>query len=232
MSGTVIITLYQKKVQISEKVRIDVSKTFAYSGRSISSIVVKPDNSKEDSYDVTSAGYLDIAYDSASDKTIHVTLTLDNGDTVALAKNITVVSESTENLFSSDPELISHEPDILNYLPETFCDYRYIHRLAQDRILTNLDERGITDTDGNRIVAADVKDIEECNDWSKYLALQYIFESLSNAIDDVFADKASRYREMAKQASSRALLRLDYDSDGTLESTERGSAATGRLFRR
>lgn len=232
MSGSVVIQLHQKKVQISEKVRIDVSKTFAFSGRTISTIVVKPVHDGIPSYDVTSAGFLDIAYDSAGEKTIHVTLTLDNGDTIALAKAITVVSEATENLFSSDAELISHEPDILNYLPEAYCDYRYVHRLAQDRILAVLDERGVTDNDGNRIVAADVKDIEECNDWSKFLALQYVFESLSNSIDDIFHEKAMRYRLMVKEASNRAFLRLDYDGDGTLESTERGSAVTGRLVRR
>jgi len=232
MSGNIIITLYQKKVQISEKVRIDVSKTFAYTGRSISSIVVKPISDGAESFDVTSDKYLDYAYSSAGVKTIHVTLTLDNGDTIALAKDIEVVSEATENLFSTDPELISHEPDIMNYLPEQFCDFRYIHRLSQDRILTIFDERGITDTDGNRMIAADVKDIEECNDWSKFLALQYIFESLSNAVDDVFHEKAMRYRQMVKQASNRALLRLDYDSDGTLEDNERASANTGRLYRR
>lgn len=232
MSGSVVIQLHQKKVQISEKVRIDVSKTFAFSGRSISTIVVKPEHDKDPSYDVTSAGFLDIAYDSAGDKTIHVTLTLDNGDTIALAKSITVVSEATENLFSSDSELISHEPDIMNYLPEAYCDFRYVHRLTQNRILAILDERGVTDNDGNRIVAADVKDIEECNDWSKFLALQYIHESLSNSIDDIFHEKAMRYRLMVKEASNRAFLRLDYDGDGTLESTERGSAVTGRLVRR
>ena len=232
MSGNIIITLYQKKVQISEKVRIDVGKTFAYTGRTISSIVVKPISDGAESFDVTSDKYLDYAYTSSGIKTIHVTLTLDNGDTIALAKDIEVVSEATENLFSTDPELISHEPSIMNYLPEQFCDYRYIHRLAQDRILTIFDERGITDTDGNRMIAADVKDIEECNDWSKFLALQYIFESLSNAVDDVFHEKAKRYRQMVKQASNRALLRLDYDSDGTLEDNERASANTGRLYRR
>ena len=232
MSGNVIITLYQSKVQISEKVRIDVSKTFAFPGRSISTIVIKPDNSQDDSYDVTSNGYLDIAYPSEGTKTIHVTLTLDNAETVALAKDITVVTESNENLFSTDPELISHEPDVCNYLPEHSADYRYCHRLAQDRIMTIIDERGITDNDGNRLTSADVKDIEECNDWSKFLVLQYIFESLSNAVDDIFHEKAMRYREMVKQASSRAFLRLDYDNDGTLESTERGSTVSGRIIRR
>ncbi len=232
MSGSVIITLYQKKVQISEKVRIDVSKTFAYSGRTISSIVVKPVSEADDSYDVTSAGYLDITYDSAGTKTIHVTLTLDNDETIALAKEITVVSEATENLFSSDPELISHEPDILNFLPEMFSDYRYVHRLSQDRIMAYLDEKGITDNDGKKLTAVDVKDTEELNDWSKFLALQYIYESLSNSIDDIFSEKSNRYRQMVKQCQNRALLRLDYDNDGTLEDDERGSLSTGRIYRR
>ena len=232
MSGSIIITLYQKKVQISEKVRIDVGKTVAYTGRTISSIVIKPISDGDESFNITSDKYLDYAYTTAGTKTIHVTLTLDDDSTIALAKDIEVVSEATENLFSADPEIISHEPDIMNYLPEMFSDYRYFHRLAQDRILTILDERGIMDTDGNRIVAADVKDIEECNDWSKFLSLQYIFESLSNSIDDIFHEKSLRYRQMVKQASSRALLRLDYDSDGTLEDSERVSAVTGRLYRR
>lgn len=232
MSGNVIITLYQSKVQISEKVRIDVSKSFAYPGRSISSIVVKPDNSAEASYDVTSNGFLDIAYPSEGTKTIHVTLTLDNAETIALAKSIEVVTASNENLFSSDPDLISHEPDICQYLPEHSSDYRYVHRLSQDRIMTVLDERGITDKNGDRLQASDVKDIEECNDWSKFLALQYIYESLSNAIDDIFNDKAMRYRDMVKQASNRAFLRLDYDKDGVVEKTERKSTFSGRIIRR
>lgn len=232
MSGSIVISLYQKKVQISEKVRIDVSKTFAFSGRTISTIVVKPVHDGVPSYDVTSAGFLDIAYDSAGEKTIHVTLTLDNGDTVALAKAITVVSEATENLFSVDSELISMEPDIMSYLPEAFCDFRYAHRLAQDRILSSLDERGITDNDGNRIIAADVKDTEECNDWSKFLALQYIFESLSNSTDDIFAEKSARYREMVNQAKNRAILRLDYDGDGTITDSEKAKVSVARIIRR
>lgn len=233
MAGTVIITLYQKKVQVDEKFRIDATKTFLHPGdANIQSITIQPEASG-DTYTVTSDKYVDYAYDSAGTKTITVTLThTGQGGSVTKTDTIEVVTEASENLFSVDADIISHEPDILNYLPEHKADYRYVHRLAQDRILSVLDERGITDNDGNRIVAADVKDIEECNDWSKFLVLQYIFESLSNAIDDIFHEKALRYREMVKQASNRAFLRLDYDGDGTLESTERGSAATGRLVRR
>lgn len=233
MAATVIITLYQKKVQVDEKLRIDCTKTFTHTGdHSIQTMTVVPE-AGGDTFTITSDKYFDYAYDSAGTKTITVTATLSGGGgTATKTATLEVVSVSDENLFSVDADIISHEPDILNYLPEYKADYRYVHRLAQDRILSVLDERGITDNDGNRIVAADVKDIEECNDWSKFLALQYIFESLSNAIDDIFHEKALRYREMVKQASNRAFLRLDYDGDGTLESTERGSAATGRLVRR
>lgn len=233
MAGTIIITLYQKKIQIDEKMRIDASRTFLHPGdANISSITIQPETGA-DTYTVTTDKYLDYAYDSAGTKTITVTLNhTGQGGSVTKTDTIEVVTEASENLFSVDADIISHEPDILNYLPEYKADYRYVHRLAQDRILTSLDERGITDNDGNRIVAADVKDIEECNDWSKFLALQYIFESLSNAIDDIFHEKAMRYREMARQASNRAFLRLDYDGDGTLEKTERGSAVSGRIYRR
>ena len=233
MAGTVIVTLYQKKVQIDEKFRIDCTRTFLHPGdANIQAITIQPEASG-DTYTVTSDKYLDYAYDTAGTKTITVTLDHTGTDPdVVKTATIEVVTAASENLFSVDADIISHEPDILNYLPTYKADYRYVHRLAQDRILTSLDERGITDTDGNRMVAADVIDIEECNDWSKFLALQYIMESLSNAVDDIFHEKALRYREMAKMASNRAFLRLDYDSDGTLESSERASANTGRLYRR
>lgn len=233
MAGTVIITLYQKKVQIDEKFRIDATKTFLHPGdANIQSITIQPEASG-DTYTVTSDKYLDYAYDSAGTKVITVTLNhTGTAGSVTKTDTIEVVTEASENLFSVDADVISHEPDILNYLPDYKADYRYVHRLAQDRILTTLDERGITDTDGNRLTADAVVDIEECNDWSKFLVLQYIFESLSNAIDDIFHEKALRYREMVNQASNRAFLRLDYDGDGTVASSERGSAVTGRIYRR
>ena len=233
MAGTVIITLYQKKVQIDEKFRIDATKTFLHPGdANIQSITIEPEDGA-DTYTVTSDKYLDYAYSTTGTKTITVTLNHTGlGGSVTKTDTIEVVSEADENLFSEDADIIAHEPDILNYLPTYKADYKYVHRLAQDRIITILDERGITDTDGNRLTAADVKDTEECNDWSKFLALQYIFESLSNAIDDIFHEKSLRYREMVKQASNRAFLRFDYDGDGTLEDSERASAVTGRLYRR
>lgn len=233
MAGTIIVTLYQKKVQISEKFRIDATKTFLHPGdANISSITIQPEDGA-DTFTVTTDKYLDYAYDSAGTKTITVTLNhTGQGGSVTKTDTIEVVTEASENLFSSDADIIPHEPDVLNYLPDYKADYKYVHRLSQDRILTYLDERGIVDKDGNKLQASAVKDIEECNDWSKYLALQYIYESLSNAVDDIFHEKSIRYREMAREASNRTYLRLDYDGDGTREKSEIKITSSGRLFKR
>lgn len=233
MAGTVIITLYQDKVQVDEKFRIDATKTFLHPGdANISSITIQPEASG-DTYTVTSDKYLDYAYSTEGNKTITVTLNhTGQAGSVTKTATIEVVTAVSENLFSSDADIIAHEPDILNYLPEYKSDYRYAHRLAQEYLLSQLDARGITDNQGNRIVAADVKDTEECRNWSRYLALQFIMESLSNAIDDIFYEKSLRYKQLADKASNRAFLRLDYDGDGTLESTERGTVSVGRIVRR
>ena len=74
MAGTIIITLYQQKVQVDEKFRIDATKTFLHPGdANIQSITIVPEDGA-DTYTVTSDKYLDYAYDSAGTKTITVTL--------------------------------------------------------------------------------------------------------------------------------------------------------------
>ena len=228
----VIIGSMPEQVQVDEKFRMDFTRTFKHPGdHTIQTLTVTVETL---SFEISSTNILDYAFATEGSKTISVTAVHSGSGHPDVTKtfSVSVVTEANENLFSKDSDIINLEPDLLNYLPEGKAQYIYVHREAQDRILAVLDERGITDTDGNRIAAAAVKDIEELNDWSKFLVLQYIFESLSNAIDDIFHEKAMRYREMVNQAKSRTFLRLDYDGDGTLESTERGSATSGRIYRR
>ena len=115
------------------------------------------------------------------------------------------------------------------YLPEFKADYRYAHRLSQETILNDLNERGLRDSSDNRLTAAAIVDIEEVRQWSKFKTLSYVFEALSNAVDDIFADKAARYRNMASAAAGRCLLRLDTNSDGTYDTET--SITTGDLTR-
>ena len=85
------------------------------------------------------------------------------------------------------------------------------------------------DDDNNKLTAAAVA-AEDMAEWSKYLTLQYIFEGLSNSMDDIFHEKGLRYRALAETAASRAVLRLDIDGDGSTD--EKVNNFTGLLLRR
>ena len=230
MAGTIIVTLYQDKVQVDEKFRIDATKTFLHPGdANIQSVTIQPEASG-DTYTVTSDKFLDYAYSTSGTKTITVTLNhTGQGGAVTKTATVEVVTAADEKLFSNDSDLIAHESDILNYLSEYKASYKYAHRLAQETILNNLNERGIRSSADARLTAAAIVDIEEVKQWSKFKALSYIFESLANAIDDIFADKANRYRNMASNAEGKALIRLDTNSDSTYD-TE-ASISSGDLTR-
>lgn len=230
MAGTIIITLYQQKVQVDEKFRIDATKTFLHPGdANIQSITIVPEDGA-DTYTVTSDKYLDYAYDSAGTKTITVTLNhTGQGGSVTKTDTIEVVSEADEKLFSVDSDLISHEPQILEYLPSYKSDYRYVHRLAQSMILAKLDEMGIHDDEGEKLTIDDVIDITEFKQLSKYMSLRLVFESLSNQVDDIFHHKYRRYYDFEQDAWNRVKIRMDLDNDGTSDDKVRN--LTRGMFR-
>ena len=230
--AAVIIGSLPDKAQPGEKFRLDLTRSFVHPGDNHIQAMTATIEGEE--FNIVQDKVVDYAFDSTGEKTIAVEAECGGTGHPTSTKNftITIISASDENLFSDDNDILGLEPDLLNYLPEGRAQYTYVHREAQDRVLSALDERGISANDGSRLTAANVVDVEEVNEWSKYLALQFIFESLSNAIDDIFHEKALRYRQMAEQASNRAFLRLDYDWDGSVASTERGVAVTGRIYRR
>lgn len=217
----------EEKVQENEKTRIDCTKSFVSDEAAISLVRIKPEDGGS-FVTVTSDKYLDWAYETAGTKTATLEITTD-GAAHTFTKTIEVVTAATDSLWSSDADLVQHEPDIMNYVPEGKNSFLNIHRLAQKRILAWLDEKRIWDNDGNRLTSADV-DGSDMEEWSKYLALAYINEGLSNALDDIFFEKANRYRSLAEKAASRAVLRLDLDNDGTTD--EKVNNFTGLLVRR
>lgn len=230
MSATIIITLYQKKVQVDEKFRVDLSQTFLHPGEpDLQTLTVTLDGQ---TYDVLANKYLDYAFSTAGSKTITVDATHVGGVEPAAQKSVSleVVTAASENLFSEDSDLISHEPDLLNYLHEYRADYRYAHRLAQESILNSLDEANIRDSNGNRLTAAAIVDIEEVRYWSKYQALAFIFEALSNQVEDIFNEKGARYRTLRDSAKNRAVIRFDQDGDGVAD--EEATFRSTRLIRR
>ena len=208
-------------VQVGDKTRLDISGTFITSGTgaTITLMEIDPDNTGT-FYDVTSDQYLDWAYTSNGDATIAIRVT--DSDLVVSneTKTISVLSEAEDNLFSSDESLLASEGDLKLYLREGRTTFLDKHREAQQRILGELDRAGMTKSDGSKYEASDIVNVEEFKEWSKYLALQIIFEANSNDINDIFFEKSGRYRTLANETKHRAFIRIDRDGDGQTEKQE------------
>lgn len=176
--------------------------------------------------------YLDYAYEDADEGTVTATVRIVI-DAANNDKNFTleVITAANDKLLSADSDLITHEPDILGYVVPGRSSYLDIHRQARDRILAYLDERRIWDTNEDRLTKDSLTDKEEFKSWSKFEALVIIFEGLSNAVDDIFALKAERYRELRNTARNRGAIRLDRDGDGNTDPVKL-DLRSGALIRR
>lgn len=140
-------------------------------------------------------------------KTITVEVVTALGSTIKTYA-VNVVTAISLKLFSDDSDLSLIESDILGYLPKDKSTFNYVHFRAQQTILTNLDERKIWKPDTTKYVAADVTDMTEVKDWSIYLALSFIFGSLSNQVDDIFSIKSKMYFNKSEERAGRAVIRL------------------------
>lgn len=217
-------------VQVNDRTRLSGLKSFVSADEAAISLLEIRPTTAGSFIDVTADKYLDWAYSTDGTETVAVRVTTD-GAPVTYTKDIEILTELDDHLFSTDAELVPHEPNILNFVRAGRNSFIDVHRTAQDRILTELDERKIWDINGDRLTKEDIVDIEEVNDWSKYLTLRLIFEGLSNATDDIYSQKAQKYRSMEQSASERASLRLDRDGDGNTDATPY-ELRSARLIRR
>lgn len=211
-------------VQVNDKTRIDGSKSFISKGEAAVTLVrIKPETSGSF---ITVTGttykdwYLDWQFSTDGNKTVTIEITTD-GSPVTVTKTLSVVTEASDKLFSTDDDLVGHESDILKYVRAGRATFKDKHRVAQDLIMKWLDEHRYTDSNGNRLTKAVILDIEEVRSWSKFLTLQIIFSSLSNAIDDIFAKKSELYNGLMSQARNRAILRLDLNGDSSISDSEK-----------
>lgn len=222
---------YESVVQINDKTRIDISKSFVTADEEAIEIwEVKP-STADDYVDVTDTMYLDWAYDSAGSKTVTARVTA--GETVATKDlTITVLSVADDNLFSSDLELRVHEHDISQWLPSGRSTWNHMHRRAQSLILDYLDREGKVDSYGDKYTKEDFIDVQEAKEWSTFMTLRMVMESISNSVDDVFAKKAKLYESREIASRNRLVLRIDTDADGELSDGEQiEGPRTARLVR-
>jgi len=207
----------EKTLQVGDKTRLDAENSYVTTGEDALTVFEIEPEAGAGFIDITTSKHLDYQYSTDGNKV--VTLRVDNGSgSVATNKTISVISEENDKLFSSDEEIVPHEPSILDYVRGGRSSFLDIHRTAQDRIVKWLDEHRIWGTDGTRLTKDAIVDIEEVNDWSKYMTLRMIFEGLSNAVDDIFSEKSNKYRELEKAARNRSSIRLDKDGDGEADS--------------
>lgn len=220
----------EQTVQVDDKTRLCAEKTFVSVDEAAISLMEIEPEAGNGFIDVTSTKYLDWQYSTDGDKVISLRVTTD-GSPVSTTKTLSIQTVANDRLFSSDAELMPYEPNILEWVREGRNTFLDVHRAAQDRILTWLDEKKIWDVSGNKLTKQAITDLEEVNDWSKFMTLRLIFEGLSNATDDIFHEKALRYKDMEVSARNRAALRLDRNGDGTTDEVKTELRSAG-LFRR
>lgn len=206
-------------VQVDDKTRLDGIKSFVTSDEAAITLIELEVDSGDGFIDITNDIFYDFQYPTDGDKTVSLRITTDGAPITATA-TLPIISAVDDNLFSSDAELRPYEPNILDWIKEGRSSFLDVHRAAQDRIITYLDENGFWDQSGAALTKDAVVDIAEVNDWSKFMVLKLIFEGLSNATDDIFHEKALRYRKMEYTARDRAKLRLDVDGDAVADETE------------
>jgi hypothetical protein len=227
---------YEPTVQVDDKIRLDASKTFiAKTSPAITIVEIQP-TAAASFYVVTGTSskdwYLDWAYSAAATNVVTVRVTVTGGATTTKAFNISSVTSATDALWSSDNDLTLYEPEVLKYLPTGWSSYKRMHRRAQATILNSLDERRIWDINGNKFVKGDLITTTEVRDWSIALALQYIFEGMSNQLGDVFGEKAKKYATQANDRGNRAVIRIDYDksgAQGNIEGYDQFSASANKV---
>lgn len=220
----------EQVLQVDDRTRLNASKSYTTPDESAITLVEIEPEAGSGFVNVTSDRFLDWQYSTDGSKLVTVRITTD-GSPVTFSKTLAVLSVADDKLFSSDSELLPYEPNLLDWVREGRNSFLDIHRAAQDRILSWLDENRIWDSEGNRLTKDNITDLDEVNDWSKFMTLRLIFEGLSNAIDDIFHQKALRYMEMESKARNRAALRLDRDNDGNTDQIKTDLRSVG-LYRR
>lgn len=147
---------------------------------------------------------------------------------------IDLFSVEGDMLFSNDGDLLPLEPKILEKVPKDTgrISWLNVHREAQRIIMSWLDEKGYVNTYGDKFKPEDLQGSDEFNEWSKYEALEIIFNLTSNVPDDTFAVKASEYNGKKIQRRSRAIIRIDVNNDQKVDVFEQISKQSSEVIRR
>jgi len=216
-------------IQLNDRLRINLKKSSGTNDHSpVSKVEVKPyaastfvqvsdnmmplDNTK---------WFLDWEYDSIGTKVVTAKFTFVDTTTVEKDFSIVCIDEATDKLFSNDDDLKIHENDIKEFLKQGKISFKNFHRRSQALILDELDRKGFRLRDGSKITKDEILDKSEVKEWSTFLTLKLILESVSNAKDDIFRIKAEAYRICEKNSKDKAYLIFDWDKDDAITTADK-----------
>ena len=205
-----------------------MSKSFQTGLDSVVSVKIKPESTASfiNAYLVSEPEnkdywFIDYVYSTDGIKTIELEIKYGAGPSTATeTKQITVLSELNDYLFSSDAELIGYQHDIMKYLPEYRSSWNFCHRISQNEILAYLDESGKVNEDGSKITKDQIVDLSEVRALATFKTLRIIYESLSNAPDDFFIKRASHWASYEAKAQLRCVSRIDFNKNGIIDKPE------------
>jgi len=159
----------------------------------------------------------------------NVTLTLDNGTPVGQVFTQKVFSPEGDALFSSDADLVVHEPQILDWVSVGRNSFIDAHRRSQEKIMQFIDQNGYLSNMGKRINKFQLLDLEDVRLWSVYMTLHHLFISFQNSKDDVLKDKSKYYEALMISARNQAVLVIDFNNNGKAEPEERVTTWSGSV---
>ena len=164
-----------------------------------------------------------------------ITLDIDDDDVVPVTSQSVmyqkVYTELGDNLLSADFDLQKHEEDILKWVGPGRNTFKDVHRRVLDLILEYLAGEGYLSGDRKKLTKWDLVVKKDLRDWATYFALYLIFEGNSNAVDDIFGQKAVRYYTLMVKSRSR-YISVDLDADGKADSDENLRLGTINLYQR
>ena len=224
-------------VQVNDSTRLNASRSYLTPDEAeVTLLEIEPDTGLgfitvpfSDASEALESFYLDWVYETDGEKIISFRVTTD-GAPKTVTKTISIVTEENDNLFTTDQDILTKEVDLEKFLRpgrKSFLDY---HREARQFIMDELNEQGYTNANGERVTPADLHDKREVRQWSKYLVLHFIFDSIEGDVDDIYATKSTGFMEEAQRRKDRAFLSFDFNQDGEVDT--RTDLKTGLLVRR
>lgn len=207
-------------VQEHDRLRLDANKSFGFDV--IDEIKIETEAAKGFSSigdPDTRSAFLDWQYSGAGDKVVTLKI-VSSGQDHTVSKTIRVVTASEDGLYSTDRDLRAEESLIDSFLDAGRNSFNNYHREAKRMILQDLKNRGLRKNDGSYLLSDDIIDSAEMRNWSTYLTLALIFKSKINSIDDIARIKASKYEDLALEASQNDVFSVDTNDDGIADHEE------------